>query len=113
MPTSSPGGVRRSIADAKPGFPDSIEVRDAEPGESVLLLNYTHQPADTPFRSNHAIFVREGAEVTYDAADQIPEALLERPISLRAFDEEGNKFAANFLSGVALASGCCLGPRVV
>jgi hypothetical protein len=33
--------------DAKPGYPDRIEVRDAEPGESVLLLNYTHQPPTT------------------------------------------------------------------
>ena len=47
-------GARRMIADKKPGFPDRIELRDAEPGESVLLLNYTHQPADTPFRSSHA-----------------------------------------------------------
>jgi hypothetical protein len=35
-----------------------------EPGESVLLVNYEHQPAHSPFRSRHAIFVREGAEET-------------------------------------------------
>ena len=54
-------GVRRYIVDAKPGFPDRIEVRDLEPGETVLLLNHVHQPADTPYRSSHAIFVGEGA----------------------------------------------------
>ena len=31
-------GVTRFIADAKPGYPDRIEVRDVEPGEAVLLL---------------------------------------------------------------------------
>ena len=49
-------GVQRHVADAKPGFPDRVEVRDAEPGEMMLLLNYTHQPADTPYRASHAIF---------------------------------------------------------
>ena len=55
-------GVKRATADTKPGFPDRVEMRDAEPGESVLLLNYVHQPAKTPYRASHAIFVREGAE---------------------------------------------------
>ncbi len=32
-------GARRYVADRKPGFPDRIEVRDAEPGESLLLVN--------------------------------------------------------------------------
>ncbi|MDP9111664.1 MAG: DUF1203 domain-containing protein, partial [Candidatus Eremiobacteraeota bacterium] len=54
-------GVQRCLATQSPGFPDRIELRDAEPGESLLLLNYTHQPAYTPYRSSHAIFVREGA----------------------------------------------------
>ena len=59
-------GVVRCVADGKPGFPDRIELRDAEPGESVLLLNYTHQPADNPYRASHAIFVLEGARAVYD-----------------------------------------------
>src|SRR5262245_22610552 len=50
-------GVVRHVADRKPGYPDRIELRDAEPGERLLLLNYVHQPADTPYRSSHAIFV--------------------------------------------------------
>jgi hypothetical protein len=77
-------GVERRVADAKPSFPDRIEVRDAEPGETLLLLNYLHQPAEMPYRASHAIFVREGAHVAYDQIDQIPDVLLVRPISLRA-----------------------------
>ena len=68
-------GVKRYIADKKPGFPDRIEMRDAEPGETVLLLNHTCQPADTPYRATHAIFVREGATQTFDAVDQVPEVM--------------------------------------
>jgi hypothetical protein len=79
-------GVQRHVADAKPGYPDRVELRDAEPGERLLLLNYTHQPADTPYRASHAIFIREGAEQAYNEVDEIPEPLRVRPISLRAFD---------------------------
>ena len=95
-------GARRLIADAKPGFPDRVEVRDAEPGESVLLLNYTHQPADTPYRASHAIFVREGAETPFDRVDEIPDALRARPISLRAFNSAGEMVDADLVDGAAL-----------
>lgn len=43
-------GAERCFAGAKPGFPDRIELRDAELGESLLLINYEHQPAHTPYR---------------------------------------------------------------
>lgn len=79
-------GIMRCIADSKPGYPDRIEMRDAEPGEALLLLNYTHQPAANAYRSSHAIFVREGATQAYDAVDEVPEVLRLRPLSLRAFD---------------------------
>ncbi|MFV3456565.1 DUF1203 domain-containing protein, partial [Mycobacterium tuberculosis] len=35
-------------------------------GDAAILLNYEHQPADTPYRSRHAIFVREGAQQALD-----------------------------------------------
>jgi hypothetical protein len=95
-------GVRRVAVDHAPGYPDRIEVRDAAPGESVLLVNYTHQPADTPFRSSYAIYVREGAETVYDAVDRIPEAMRRRMIALRAFDEEGMLIDADLADGSAL-----------
>jgi hypothetical protein len=95
-------GARRFVADAKPGFPDRIEVRDVEPGESLLLLNYTHQPADTPYRASHAIFVREGAETPLDRVDEIPDALRARPISLRAFNAAGEMVDADLVEGERL-----------
>ena len=81
-------GALRYVDDAKPGYPDRIELRDAEPGESVLLLNYTHQPADNPYRASHAIFLLEDAVKAYDRVDEIPEVMRIRPISLRAFDAD-------------------------
>jgi hypothetical protein len=79
-------GAVRHVADANPGYPDRVELRDAEPGETVLLLNWVHQPAPTPFRASHAIFVREGAERAFDRVDEIPAVFRTRQISLRAFD---------------------------
>ncbi|WP_157217253.1 DUF1203 domain-containing protein [Flavisphingomonas formosensis] len=92
-------GARRCIADARPGYPDRIELRDAEPGERLILLNYLHQPANTPYRSSHAIFVREGAETRCDLIDAIPTALAIRPISLRAFDNDGEMKDARLIDG--------------
>ena len=92
-------GAKRHIADKKPGFPDRVEVRDAEPGETLLLLNYEHQPADTPYRASHAIFVIEGAEQTYTGVDVVPEPLKVRAISLRAFNALGEMVDADLVDG--------------
>jgi Protein of unknown function (DUF1203) len=92
-------GVRRHVADKTPGFPDRVELRDAEPGESVLLLNYTHQPADTPYRASHAIFVLEGAKERYNRVDEVPEVMRRRTLSLRAFDHAGLIVSADLVDG--------------
>jgi Protein of unknown function (DUF1203) len=97
-------GVVRRIADAQPGYPDRIEVRDADPGQTMLLLNHTHQPADSPYRASHAIFVREGAGTPLDLVDALPEALLVRPISLRGFDDAGMLVDADLAEGSGVGS---------
>lgn len=92
-------GARRYVVDHAPGFPDRIELRDLAPGETALLLNYIHQPADTPFRASHAIFVREGADSAYDAVGHIPDVIRIRPISLRAFDAGHMMVEAELVDG--------------
>ncbi len=92
-------GAKRYTVDAKPGFPDRIEMRDLEPGEHALLVNYVHQPAATPYRASNAIFIREGAEETYDRCDEIPEVLRVRTLSLRAFDTEHMMLDADLTDG--------------
>jgi hypothetical protein len=93
-------GVRRYRADAKPGFPDRIEISDAEPGETLLLVNYVHQPADTPYRASHAVFVRERDVAPTDLVDALPEAMRARPLSLRAFDAEGMMVDGDLVEGL-------------
>jgi hypothetical protein len=92
-------GARRYVVDRTPGFPDRVEVRDLAPGETAILLNYTHQPADTPYRASHAIFVGEGARTRFDAVDTIPEVLRLRPLSLRAFDADHMMVDAEVIDG--------------
>ena len=92
-------GAVRYVADKKPGFPDRIELRDLEPGETALLLNFAHQPADTPYRATHAIFVREGAEAAFAAVGEVPEVMRLRPLSLRAFDADHMMVDADLVDG--------------
>ena len=92
-------GVKRYPVTQKPCFPDRIELRDAEPGESVLLLNYVHQPANTPYHASHAIFVVEGAKTRYDRIDEIPDVLRSRILSLRGFSGEGMLIDADVIEG--------------
>jgi hypothetical protein len=92
-------GVVRYIADTKLGFPDRVEMRDADPGQTVLLLNHFYQPAQTPYHASHAIFVREGAEHAYDRVDEIPEVMRARILSLRAFNSDGMMVDADLVEG--------------
>ena len=74
-------------------------MRDAAVGETVLLLNHTSQPADTPYRATHAIFVREGASNRYDTTGEVPEVMRMRLLSLRAFDAEAMMLDADVVPG--------------
>ena len=82
-------GAVRMTADAKPGFPCRITLDDAEPGETLLLVNHCSHGGDNPYRATHAIFVNERATGAAVYQDEIPPALDRRILSLRAFDRNG------------------------
>lgn len=92
-------GALRYVVDKNPGFPDRVELRDASPGETVLLVNHVSQPADTPYRASHAIFVREGATEAYDEVGVVPDVFRPRLLSLRAFDAVGMMVDADLVEG--------------
>lgn len=97
-------GVLSMTVDSKPGFPCRVSLRDADVGEKVLLLNYEHQPAPTPFRSSHAIFIREKATQATPAKNEIPEMFRHRLLSVRAFDAAGMMVDADVVDGENLES---------
>ncbi|WP_454884579.1 DUF1203 domain-containing protein [Sphingomonas oryzagri] len=87
------GAIRKTTGDGD-SYPCRVTLQDTEPGETVLLLNYLHADVRTPFRSRHAIFVREGAASASRYEDVAPPYLEQRPLSLRGFDGAGMILAA-------------------
>ena len=93
--------VRRT-ATTKPGFPCRVSLADADIGDRLILVNYAHQDAATPYRASHAIFVREGVEQARPAVDEVPELFRFRMLSLRAFDNDGMIVTADLCDGKQL-----------
>lgn len=91
-------GARRIIAD-DPRMPCRVSMEHARLGEELLLLNFEHQPENTPYRSTHAIYVRTAADKAYDAVDVLPEVLRSRLLSVRAFDAEHMMIDAEVCDG--------------
>jgi hypothetical protein len=93
----------RMHATEKPGFPCRVSLVDADIGEEVILVNYEHQTVDTPFRASHAVYVRPAANQAELSADEVPEMLRSRILSLRAFDDAGMMITADLADGKVLA----------
>lgn len=91
-------GVERVRVNEKPGAPCRISLDDAEIGEAVLLLSFDHQPADTPYRQQGPIFVRE-TRARFDDVDVVPPALARRTLSLRGFDAQHMMIEADVVEG--------------
>jgi hypothetical protein len=92
-------GALRRIVDAKPGFPCRVSLEDAEIGERVVLLNFEHQSADSPYRAQHAVYVRENAIEAHPAVGEVPEVLRRRLLSVRAYDSAGMMIEADVVDG--------------
>jgi len=92
--------AKRMRANTSPGFPCRVSLEDADIGESVLLLNYEHLGVDSPYRSAHAIFVREGATTCAPIVNKVPEQLRLRLLSIRAFDGNGMMVEADVVAGI-------------
>jgi len=91
-------GARRVFAD-EPRLPCRVSIAHAGLGEEMLLLSYEHQPANTPYRATHAIYVRRLADRAFDAVDTVPDVLASRLLSVRAFDPEHMMIAADVCQG--------------
>jgi hypothetical protein len=97
-------GGKRCIADRKPGFPCRVSLEDAAPGESLVLIPFTHQSADSPYRASGPIFVREMARQASLGVNEVPEQLRGRLLSVRAYDSQGVMRDADVVDGLQLES---------
>ena len=100
-------GVQRIVADSRPGYPCRVSLQDAAIGEKVLLMNYEHQSRPGPYRSGHAIFVREWATQATPDRNEIPEVLQHRLLAVRAFDTAGMMIDADVVDGSDLGALIC------
>jgi hypothetical protein len=87
-------GIVRHVAQAGERCPCRITLEDAQPGETVLLLNHRHHDVATAYRSDYAIFVNETASATRRTDGELPPVLQNRPIAVRAYDENGTLLGA-------------------
>lgn len=92
-------GAQRCIVDAMPGYPCRVSLRDASVGERVILLHFEHHRVNGPYRASGAIYVRELAEDAAFGVGEVPEMLLRRPQSLRAYGANGCLLAADVHDG--------------
>lgn len=92
-------GARRMVADEKPGYPCRVSLADAEVGETVLLVPFTHHDVSSPYRASGPVFVRRGASTARPAAGEIPAMLRHRLLSVRGYD------AAAMMTGAEVVNG--------
>lgn len=95
-------GARRMIVDEKPGYPCRVSLADAEVGETVLLVPFTHHDVSSPYRASGPIFVREGATTANPRAGEIPTMFRHRLLSIRGYDADAMMVSAEVVDGTDL-----------
>ena len=96
-------GAVRTVAN-DPGLPCRVSLRHAPVGDELLLLHYEHQPANTPYRASHAIYVCRSSTETFDEVGVVPEVILARFVSVRAFDARHMMVDADVTDGAQAAT---------
>jgi hypothetical protein len=71
------------------GEPVRCCLRDAAPGDELLLFNYEPPLPASPYRERGAVFVHATSCPSPPAADEYPADWRGRPQVLRAYDERG------------------------
>lgn len=94
----------RQVVTENPGTPCRVSMQDAEVGETVILLNYQHQSANSPYPATHAIFIRENVKQADIAVNDVPESISSRLVSVRFFDHNHMMTDADVVDGYTLAS---------
>lgn len=92
-------GARRMVVDEKPGFPCRVSLVDAEVGESVLLVPFTHHDVSTPYRASGPIFIRSDARTAHPAVAEVPIMFKHRQLSIRAYDGAAMMVGAKVVTG--------------
>ena len=95
-------GARRTVVDAKPGFPCRVSLEDGEVGETVILLSFPHHDVDSPYRASGPIYVRYAANTAKPAVGEVPVMFRHRLLSVRGYDASANLIQAEVVHGSQL-----------
>src|SRR3954471_9488028 len=98
--TDDPAAVRVRV-DKPNAYPCRRCLRDAEPGETVLLLSYDPFTGRSPYSGPGPIYVHDRECAPFDGAD-LPDQLTRRLLSVRAYDEDHMLVDADVIEGTAL-----------
>lgn len=98
-----PATSRRVVADAPHSYPCRRCLRDAEPGEALVLLSYDPFLGDSPYRQAGPILVHADDCAPYpEDLTRAPEQLSRRQLSVRGFDAEHAQVATAVVDGAEL-----------
>lgn len=92
-------GARRMIVEEKPGYPCRVSLADAEVGETVVLVPFTHHDVSSPYRASGPIFIRHGATTARPRPDEIPTMFRHRLLSIRGYDAGAMMVSAEVVEG--------------
>jgi hypothetical protein len=99
-------GARRVVAtEADIGLmpPCRVSLRDAEVGETSILLHYPHHTSATsPYRASGPIYVRQGVTQAASVVNEVPAQQRTRLLSVRAYDADGIMVDAEVAPGEEL-----------
>ena len=91
--------LRPQRADEPHAFPCRHCLRDAEPGEELLLASYTPYQTQNPYREFGPVFVHAEACPRYRAEQGIPDQLRRRLLALRGYDGQQRLLAGEVVQG--------------
>ena len=97
-PLTLPANPVRQVADAPDAYPCRRCLRDAEPGEALLLLSYDPWTIESVYRQPGPVFVHERDCPPWSGGD-LPEQQRRRLLSLRGFDADGMATVAEVVPG--------------
>jgi uncharacterized protein DUF1203 len=98
-----PQGATVVVVDEACSYPCRRCLRDAEPGEQVVLLSYDpfDDDAATAYRQPGPIFVHE-KPCTHEPSDELPDQLTRRLLSVRSFAPDHAMSGGVVIQGVDL-----------
>lgn len=92
--------ARRLLVNAKPGYLCRVSLKDVDIGETIIVVNHEHQPQKTPYHATFAIFINEKSTQFQSEVGKVPDALLPRFLSVRAFNAQHYLVDADVCKGI-------------